>query len=380
MSINDSFCGHVGEISPYVPGKPITALAREFGLRAKDIVKLASNENPLGMSPLAAAAAMCVLQDGAERYPDQFELVDKLAARHDVGQDQIVLGNGSNDVLDLVARVFLTPGRNAVCSQYAFAVYPIATKSAGAQCIVAAARCYGHDLNAMLEAITPATRLVWIANPNNPTGNLLPAGEVREFIGRVPGNVAIVLDEAYNEYLDSSEVVDSTAWINDHPNLVVTRTFSKIYGLAGLRVGYAIASPAVAGMMNRVRQPFNVSSVALAAASAALDDIDFVVRSQALNREGMAQLVSAFDRLGVAHLPSSGNFIALEVPQPFDTAGVNLALLQQGVIVRPIAGYGMPRHLRVTIGRHDENARFLHALTNALTPDKAKGARTPSSP
>ena len=362
MSIVEQALSYIRGISPYVPGKPITELAREMGIPVGKIVKLASNENPLGMSPKARAAVAAAL-DGLERYPDQFELIAALAERLGVAQNQIVIGNGSNDVLDLAARVFLAPGRSSVFSQHAFAVYPLATLSTGAECIVAPAKHYGHDLAAMQAAIRDDTRLVWIANPNNPTGNFLPYAEVRAFIASVPADVAVVLDEAYNEYLPPAERADAVAWIEEFPNLIVTRTFSKIYGLAGLRVGFAVAAPEVADLMNRVRQPFNVNNLAIAAAGAALDDYLFVAESYELNRRGMEQIVAGLKRLGLEHIPSHGNFVTFAVP---DGAAVNQKLLRQGVIVRPISGYGLPNHLRVTIGLDTENTRFLEALERSL--------------
>jgi histidinol-phosphate aminotransferase len=362
MSIIDQSLPYVRGISPYVPGKPITALAREMGLPVESIVKLASNENPLGMSPKARAAVEKAIA-GIERYPDQFELIAAIADRLGVGQNQVVLGNGSNDVLDLAARVFLAPGRSSVFSQHAFAVYPLATLSTGAACIAAPAKHYGHDLDAMKAAIRPDTRVVWIANPNNPTGNFLPYAEIRAFIKTVPADVAVVLDEAYNEYLPPAERVDTVAWLKEFPNLVITRTFSKIYGLAGLRVGYAVASPELADLMNRVRQPFNVNNLAIAAAIAALDDHLFIAESFELNRRGMEQIVAGLKRLGLEHIPSHGNFVTFAVK---DGAAVNQKLLKEGVIVRPIGGYGLPNHLRVTIGLETENARFLAALEKSL--------------
>ena len=280
-----------------------------------------------------------------------------------MAQNQVVLGNGSNDVLDLIARVFLAPGRSAVFAQHAFAVYPLATLSTGAELIATPAKHYGHDLDAMRAAIRPDTRIVWIANPNNPTGNFLPYPEVRAFLEAVPQDVVVVLDEAYNEYLPPAERVDTAAWIADFPNLVVTRTFSKIFGLAGLRVGYALASAEIADLMNRVRQPFNVNNLAIAAAIAALDDHLFVAESYELNRRGMEQLVAGLKRLGLEHIPSHGNFVTFRAG---DGAAVNQKLLKQGVIVRPIGGYGLPEWLRVTIGTEPENARFLEALEKAL--------------
>ncbi|MBP5987515.1 MAG: histidinol-phosphate transaminase [Azonexus sp.] len=362
MSLADHALSYVRAISPYQPGKPITELAREMGLPVEKILKLASNENPLGMSPKAKKAVEAAIA-GIERYPDQFDLIAKVAACAGVGQNQVVLGNGSNDVLDLIARVFLAAGRSAVFSQHAFAVYPLASLSTGAELICTPARHYGHDLEAMRAAIRPDTRIVWIANPNNPTGNFLPYPEVRAFLEVVPPDVVVVLDEAYNEYLPPAERVDTADWIKDFPNLVVTRTFSKIYGLAGLRVGYALASAEIADLMNRVRQPFNVNNLAIAAAVAALDDHLFVADSYELNRRGMEQIVAGLKRLGLEHIPSHGNFVTFRAG---DGAAVNQKLLQQGVIVRPIGGYGLPEWLRVTIGSEPENARFLDALEKAF--------------
>jgi histidinol-phosphate aminotransferase len=362
MSIVEQGLPYVRRISPYVPGKPITELAREMGLPVDSIVKLASNENPLGMSPKARAAVEKAIA-GIERYPDQFELIAALAERLGVAQNQIVLGNGSNDVLDLAARVFLSPGRSSVFSQHAFAVYPLATLSTGAECIVAPTKHYGHDLAAMQAAIRSDTRLVWIANPNNPTGNFLPYPEIKAFLQSIPEDVAVVLDEAYNEYLPPAERDDTVAWLKEFPNLIITRTFSKIYGLAGLRVGFAVASTEMADLMNRVRQPFNVNNLAIAAACAALDDHLFIAESYQLNRRGMEQIVAGLKRLGLEHIPSHGNFVTFAVS---DGAAINQKLLKQGVIVRPIGGYGLPNHLRVTIGLETENARFLAALETSL--------------
>ena len=362
MSLAEQALSYVRAISPYLPGKPITELAREMGIPVDSIVKLASNENPLGVSPKAKKAVEAAL-NGVERYPDQFDLIKAVAERSGVSQNQVVLGNGSNDVLDLVARVFLAPGRSAVFAQHAFAVYPLATLSTGAELIVTPAKNYGHDLDAMLAAIRPDTRIIWIANPNNPTGNFLPYPEVRAFLEKVPKDVVVVLDEAYNEYLPPEERADTAAWIKDFPNLVVCRTFSKIFGLAGLRIGYALAAAEVADLMNRVRQPFNVNNLALAGAVAALDDYDFIAASYELNRLGMAQIVAGLSHLGLEYIPSFCNFVTFKAG---DGAAVNQKLLQQGVIVRPIGGYGLPEWLRVTIGTEPENARFLEALEKAL--------------
>jgi histidinol-phosphate aminotransferase len=364
MDICDLAPGYIREIAPYQPGKPIAELARELGLDAAGIIKLASNENPLGVSPRAQKAIAQVLADLA-RYPDGngFELKQALARRHGVEQACIVLGNGSNDVLELAARVFLGPGREAIYSQHAFAVYPLAVQATGAKGIEVPARAFGHDLDAMRRAVTPRTRLVFVANPNNPTGTFVSARTLEEFVSALPREVVLVLDEAYNEYLEEADKADSIAWLARYPNLIVTRTFSKVYGLAGLRVGYAFAHAGVADLMNRVRQPFNVNSVALAAATAALADHEFVRRSFELNRAGMKQVTSGLKRLEIEFIPSFGNFVSFRVG---DGAAVFQKLLRKGVIVRPIASYGMPAYLRVTIGLESENARFLAALQDVL--------------
>ena len=362
MALFDQSLSYVRAISPYLPGKPITQLAREMGLPVERIVKLASNENPLGMSPKAKVALEKAL-GSLERYPDDFGLKSALANHSGLGMERIVLGNGSNDVLDMIARVFLAPGRSTVFSQHAFAVYPIASLSAGAELIAVPAKDFGHDLEAMRQAIRPDMRLIWIANPNNPTGTFLPYPQLKAFLQAVPANVVVVLDEAYNEYIPLEERADTTAWLAEFPNLVITRTFSKIYGLAGLRIGYALASAEVADLMNRVRQPFNCNNLALAAATAALDDHEFVTRSYELNRAGMEQILGGLKRFGFAHIPSHGNFLTFKAG---DAAALNQKLLKQGVIVRPIGGYGMPEWLRVTIGTEIENLRFLDALDRAV--------------
>ncbi len=363
MPLCDYVLPHVRAISPYQSGKPITQLARELGLPIERIVKLASNENPSGISPKANAAMQSALAS-LERYPDDFELKTALAQRFGVAPERVVLGNGSNDVLDLIARVFLAPGREAMFAQYSFAVYPLASLSAGATLVEVPAQDFGHDLAAMQRAINPQTRLIWIANPNNPTGTFLPYPQLKAFLHAVPSDVLVVLDEAYNDYIPPAERVDTSAWLAEFPNLVLTRTFSKIYGLAGLRIGYALASADVADLMNRLRQPFNCNNLALAAATAALDDDVFVAQSYANNRAGMEQLLAELARLGLPSIASHGNFLTFKVG---DAANINQKLLHEGVIVRPLAAYGLPEHLRVTIGREHENARFLAALEKALT-------------
>ena len=364
MASCDLAPAHIRAIAPYQPGKPIAELAREFGLAETAIVKLASNENPLGPSPRALAAAEDALHDVA-LYPDGagFALKARLAGKLGVGASQIVLGNGSNDVLDMVARALLAPGTSAVFSRHAFAVYAIATQTAGAQGIAAPAKAYGHDLEAMHAAIRDDTRVLWIANPNNPTGTFLPWAEIEAFLGSVPPQVLVVLDEAYGEYLPAAERCDTVAWLARFPNLLISRTFSKAYGLAGLRVGYGVAGAALVDLLNRVRHPFNVNAPALAAAEAALDDDEFLQRSYALNSAGMAQLVAGLADLNVETVPSKGNFLLAKVG---DAARINQALLRQGVIVRPVANYGLPEFLRVSVGLAGQNARFLEALKTCL--------------
>jgi histidinol-phosphate aminotransferase len=275
-----------------------------------------------------------------------------------------VLGNGSNDVLELVALAFLGPGRAAVYSQHCFAVYPLATQARGARSIVVPAKDFGHDLEAMAKAIDDETYLTWIANPNNPTGTYAKGEAVEAFLRRVPERVLVVLDEAYNEYLPHELKADSARWLKRHPNLVITRTFSKAYGLAGLRVGYALAHPSVADVMNRVRQPFNVNSMALAAATAALDDMEFVARSYAENLRGLRQLEEGARGLGLEFIPSFGNFLTLRVGKAPE---IYKRLLRRSVIVRPVGGgYQLPEHLRVTVGTAPENEKFLAALAASL--------------
>lgn len=364
MNLCDLSPPYIRAIAPYQPGKPIAELARELGLAEHSIVKLASNENPLGASPKALEAVENALHDIA-RYPDGsgFELKAALVRKFGVDAAQIVLGNGSNDILEMVARAFLAPGCSAVFSQHAFAIYQLATQAAGAEGITAAAREYGHDLDALLAAIRPDTRVVFIANPNNPTGTWLPNADILAFLQRVPAHVIVVLDEAYGEYLPQDQQSDALAWLQQFPNLIVSRTFSKAYGLAGLRVGYGLGSAAVADMMNRVRQPFNVNSLALVAAAAALADDDFIARSYALNQLGMRQIIQGALLLGLDFIPSYGNFVAVRVG---DAASMYQRLLRHGVIVRPIANYGMPEYLRVSIGLAAENTQFLQALESAI--------------
>jgi len=355
----------VQALSPYQPGKPIEELARELGLNPAEIIKLASNENPLGPSEKALAAARKALEELC-LYPDGngFELKQALANRFGVGMDQITLGNGSNDVLEVIARCFADTDSEVVFSQYAFAVYPIVTQAIGAKGVPVPAKEWGHDLDAMAAAVNDRTKLVFVANPNNPTGTVHTARAIEAFLDNIPERVLVVLDEAYCEYLTGDEYPDGIKLLERYPNLIVCRTFSKAWGLAALRVGYAISSPAIADILNRVRQPFNVDSVALAAATAVLQDEAYLNRSREVNEAGLRQLSEAFELIGLPYIPSAGNFIAVEVGD--QALGIYQALLSHGVIVRPVAGYGMPRHLRVSVGLPEENQRFLDALSQSL--------------
>lgn len=355
---------YIQAIAPYQAGKPISELARELGLDEKTIVKLASNENPLGM-PVSAQKAMAAAIPELGRYPDSngFELKAAIAARFAVPADWITLGNGSNDVLELAVRAFVQTGQSIVYSQHSFAVYALATQGIGARGIEVPARNYGHDLPAMAAAITGDTRLVFIANPNNPTGTMVTPAEIEAFLARVPAHVGVVLDEAYNEYLPPESRADSSVWLRQYPNLIVSRTMSKAYGLAGLRIGFALARAEVTDLMNRVRQPFNVNSMAQAAAIAALADKEFLQRSYEVNRDGLIQLRTGFERLGLEYVPSYGNFILVKVG---DGMAVFNKLLRAGVIVRPVGNYGLPQWLRITVGLREENTRFLEVLTQIV--------------
>jgi histidinol-phosphate aminotransferase len=359
---------YVRAIAPYQSGKPIAEVAREFGLDEAKIVKLASNENPLGM-PESARQAMLAAVTDIGRYPDAngFELKAAVTAKYDVPEDWITLGNGSNDILELAAHAFVQPGQSVIYAEYAFIVYALATQAVGARSIVVPAKNYGHDLSAMAAAISSDTRLIFLANPNNPTGTFIPAAEMEAFLNVVPSHVVVVLDEAYNEYLPPELQYESIAWVRKYPNLLVSRTLSKAYGLAGLRVGLGIAQPGLTDLLNRIRQPFNVNSLAQAAAIAALNDLAFLQKSAKLNAEGYIQLTQAFDALGLEYVPSFGNFVLVRVGDD-DSAGarVNLALLRQGIIVRPVGNYGLPQWLRISIGLPEENAAFIAALKKAF--------------
>lgn len=352
----------VQNLAPYVPGKPVEELQRELGLNR--IVKLASNENPLGASPAVAQALQNLWSDVA-RYPDGngYALKQRLAQRLQVEPATITVGNGSNDVLEMLARAFVGTGDEVIFSQHAFAVYPIVTQAVGGTPVVVPAVDYGHDLEAMAAAVTDRTRLMFIANPNNPTGTWSNRDAVERLLAQVPERVIVVLDEAYFEYVQASDYPDGLTLMDRHPNLVVTRTFSKIYGLASLRVGYGIANETITDVLNRVRQPFNVNAYAQAAAIAALGDENFVRQSVELNTSGLQEVATGLQEMQLTYIPSVGNFITFMVTDP---ASVYDALLHKGVIVRPVGGYGIPDGLRVSIGTHNENQTFLTALKAVL--------------
>ncbi len=353
----------VRSLVPYVPGKPIEELERELGI--SNIVKLASNENPLGTNPKVAAAIHATLPE-LIRYPDGngFRLKTVLSEKLGISSQQITLGNGSNEILELVARTFLSPDLDVVFSQHAFAVYPIVTQAVGASAKIAPAINYGHDLAAMLALIDENTRLVFIANPNNPTGTFLGRNELENFLMALPASVICVLDEAYYEYVSPELRSDSISWLNQYPNLIITRTFSKAYGLAGLRIGYSLSSPEIANLLNRVRQPFNNNMLALTAAETALADHEYLEKTIAANDAGMQQLTAAFQALSLDWIPSAGNFVSVDLKQT--SMPIYEALLRKGVIVRPVANYEMPTHLRISIGTEKENQTFIQALDEIL--------------
>ncbi len=369
MSVFDSALAPIKALTPYLPGKPVEELERELGIAGAD--KLASNENPLGCSPRVHDAIRRA-SEHVQLYPDAngFYLKNRLAARLGVSPAQITLGNGSNDVLDLAARTFLDAGTEAVYSQFAFMVYGLVTQACGATAQVARAfdashpQPCGHDLGAMLALINDRTRLVFIANPNNPTGTWLARDELGEFIDKVPDHIAIVVDEAYFEYVDVPEYPDSLNWLPAHPNLIVTRTFSKIYGLAGLRLGYAISSPELADLFNRVRQPFNGNSLALAAAEAALDDEAFVAHSRETNSAGLRRMQEWLADRGIDFIPSVGNFVSVRFGER--SPRVYEALLESGTIVRPIANYGLADFLRISVGTPAQIDRLFERLEPLL--------------
>ena len=353
----------VANLKPYIPGKPVSELERELGI--SDTIKLASNENPLGPPKAAKSVIHGQLNDLA-LYPDGsgFTLTNALAEKHAIAPSCITLGNGSNDVLDMIGRTFLEAGKEAIFSEYAFAVYPIVTQAVGAKAQIAKARDFGHDLEAMLALVNDNTRVIFIANPNNPTGTWLTKNALHNFLTQVPSHIIVVVDEAYVEYVQEEDYPDATQWLSEYDNLIVTRTFSKAYGLAALRVGYCLSHPDVANLLNRVRQPFNVNSLAQAAALAALQDPEHIRQSVENNMQGLARYEAAFSEMGLDWIPSVGNFITVDLG--CNASEVDKAMLSKGVITRPVANYGLPNHLRITVGLPEENDRCLAALKEVL--------------
>ena len=351
--------GSIAGLKPYRPGRSIDEVARELGLT--DVVKLASNENPRGPAAAVRERIREAIGD-LSRYPDGNgdRLKAALAARHGIAPERITLGNGSNDVLELAAKAVLEPGCEAIMPAHGFIVFYLAPIGCGARLVIAPARNFGCDLQAMLDLVTENTRILFIANPNNPTGSFVGRADLEAFLDHLPERVWVVLDQAYEEYVSVSDRPDGRALLERHPNLIVTRTFSKIHALAGLRVGYALSSPEVADLMNRARQPFNVNSLALAAAETALAQAEYVAESAALNASGLAVLKDGLERLGYAPLPSAGNFLCVDLGR--EGVPVFQALLRKGVIVRTLLEYGLPNHIRVTVGLPEENRRFLTAL------------------
>lgn len=361
----------VQNLQPYLPGKPIEEVERELGVT--NTLKLASNENTIGPSPNAMAAMQKAITQVCW-YPDGngFVLKQKISQKFAVNLSQIILGNGSNDILDMVARTFLCEGREAIFSQYAFAVYPISTQAVGATARIAKALAvdhndnpYGHDLTAMAELINEKTRVIFIANPNNPTGTWLNSDVLKKFISHVPKNIIVVVDEAYAEYVQSSEYPNALQWLDEFPNLIVTRTFSKAYGLAGLRVGYAVCSEELADLLNRVRHPFNVNSVSILAATAALDDDAHLQKCVEMNSRGIKFWQAACQYRGLDYIPTVANFISVDFKQ--NVMPIYDALLREAVIVRPIANYGLPNHLRISISSAKDNQRCWDALDKVMT-------------
>ncbi|MGA1236423.1 MAG: histidinol-phosphate transaminase [Limisphaerales bacterium] len=366
MSLPFQVNASLANLPVYQPGRPVEEVARELGLDPAGVIKLASNENSLGPSPKAVAA----MQDAVGRvheYPDgsAFHLKRLLAERVGVSLSNLVLGNGSNEVLEFVAHACISPGSEVVVSQYCFAVYPIVTHLMGGSLVTVPARDYGHDLGRMLDAITDRTRVVFVANPNNPTGTHIPADEVESFLERVPSSVLVVMDEAYIEYLDDPLDLVPRVRSGEQPNLLLTRTFSKIYGLAGLRLGYGIGAPEVVSVLEKVRQPFNINLVAQAGAMAALDDSEHTEKTRRNNSAEMRWFEQQLGDLSLVWVPSRANFLLVKVGEGgrvFDR------MQRDGVIVRPMGGYGLPEWVRISIGLPEENQRCLQALRAALAP------------
>ncbi|AGF48419.1 histidinol-phosphate aminotransferase [Candidatus Kinetoplastibacterium oncopeltii TCC290E] len=359
---------YIKAISPYQAGKPIEELAREFDIDIKNIVKLASNENPLGVSR-RVTNVIEKYSSGIFRYPDSngFNLKDILAKKYNVPFESITLGNGSNDILEMISMTFLDRNSSAIYSEYSFAVYKLATQARGARHIIVPSVNYGNNLDAMFNSIEPDTRLIFIANPNNPTGTFVDKEKIINFLDNVwekyGKSVLVILDEAYSEYLDDDLYFDSFSLIKHYPNLIVCRTFSKAYGLAGLRVGFSVADKDITDFLNRIRQPFNVNSLAQIAAIASLEDDEFLKKSRLLNKVEKKKIYKAFEILGLEYIKSYGNFVLVRVG---DARSINYSLLRLGVIVRPVDSYDLPEWLRVTIGLPEDNDFFIKALSEIL--------------
>jgi histidinol-phosphate aminotransferase len=353
----------IRNITPYQPGKPIEEVERELGIFS--VTKLASNENPLGPSPFAILAAEKMLQK-LQLYPDGgcYELKQTLAQFLKVNPIQLTIGNGSENILELIAKTYLTENSSVVLSQYAFLTIQLLIKSYGAKMCTVPAKQFGHDIKQMIAAIDSKTRIVFVVNPNNPTGTYTNADDMLLLLKSVPSNVLIVVDEAYQEYINCADYLDLLPLLNQYPNLVITRTFSKAYGLAAMRLGFSVSSPDIADMLNRARLPFNVNSMAASAGCAAILDQEHIQKTTKLNALGMQYFIDEFKKLNINYIPSLGNFITIDVKQ--NSMDVYQKLLYQGVIVRPLGAYDLPTHLRVSIGTLEENEKFLRALREVL--------------
>ena len=356
---------YIRNIEPYQGGLPIEEVARELNIPEHDIVKLASNENPLGISPLAKKAIKKSLSD-IERYPDGngFYLKEAISSKFSLQTSEIILGNGSNDVLELVARTFLSQGDEAIFSEHAFAVYSLVVKAVGAEGIEVPAENYAHNLEGFKKAVTSKTKVIFIANPNNPTGTFIGKDVIRDFLESIPDDIIVVLDEAYDEYLADNNKSKAFSWLPQYDNLIISRSFSKAYGLAGLRIGFGAGSSVLIEIMNRIRQPFNVNYLAQKAAIASLKDDDFIELSKKINNQGLEQISNALNTLNIEFIPSYGNFISFKLQDEKEAMLYYQHLLRNGVIVRPIANYKLPAHLRVSIGLREENDKFIKFLRN----------------
>ena len=353
----------IGDLMPYVPGKPVEELERELGI--KDAIKIASNENPLGPSPLAEKAVKEAVSS-LNRYPDgdAFYLKEKLARKFGISPETFIFGNGSNDVIDIAARTFMEPGDEAIFGEYAFIVYPIVTQAVGAKGVISPMPDYTHDLRDMYSRITEKTKIIFIANPNNPTGTMVKRAEFEWFLEKVPEDILVLMDEAYFEYVEDKDYPNSLEYQNSGKSILTVRMFSKIYGLAGLRLGYGIAHQDIISNMQRVRQPFNANSLCQVGAMAAIDDIEHIEKTKEVNSEGLTYVTEELKKLDIPYTPSFTNFVLIDLgdnPMP-----IYNSLLKEGVIVRPVLGYGLKTHLRVTIGLREENEKFIRGITKIL--------------